>query len=402
MTKLRWLAPILVLGATVAVAQPTTQSPPRYTVATKPPCADGSPKIIALTNAQATSPCTSASTGTLDVLCQCKDGTYSELGIGDGPTNYAASASPAGPASSVAANSVALSTDTTGNYVSTAATGGGLALVGTEGASLGLLTTCADTQILKWSGAPTSAWACAADGPTNYAASASAGGPASSVAANSVALGTDTTGGYAGSTTEGGAATTATALAADPTDCGAAGTAATGIAASGNLTCGQIAGTGAATVVVAASNSLNPGKADVVCSGTADQGCINSAIALLPAGGGRVLLQEGTYTITAPIVPNDGAWISGSGKGTIITLPGGSAGGFNIISGLGVGHRNNITVSDMTIDANAAPNVLGVYAAAGSGLRVFNSWITNATGSSYGIQAVTYTDVDIAETPASN
>ncbi len=39
------------------------------------------------------------------------------------------------------------------------------------------------------------------------------------VDADSIALGTDTTGNYAGSSSEGGAATTATALAADPADC---------------------------------------------------------------------------------------------------------------------------------------------------------------------------------------
>jgi hypothetical protein len=56
------------------------------------------------------------------------------------------------------------------------------------------------------------------------------------VKADSVALGTDTTGNYAGSASEGGAATTALALDANPSDC-STGTVATTIAASGNLTC---------------------------------------------------------------------------------------------------------------------------------------------------------------------
>jgi hypothetical protein len=60
----------------------------------------------------------------------------------------------------VQADKVALTTDTTGDYVSDAAANGGLVKVGTEGATLGLLTTCGSTQILKWNG---SAWACAAD-----------------------------------------------------------------------------------------------------------------------------------------------------------------------------------------------------------------------------------------------
>ncbi len=57
--------------------------------------------------------------------------------------------------------------------------------------------------------------------------------------ADSVALGTDTTGGYAASSTEGGPATTATALAADPADC-AANQFATTISASGALTCAAL------------------------------------------------------------------------------------------------------------------------------------------------------------------
>lgn len=56
------------------------------------------------------------------------------------------------------------------------------------------------------------------------------------VKADSVALGTDTTGNYAGSSSEGGAATTATALDADPSDC-STGNVANAIAASGNLSC---------------------------------------------------------------------------------------------------------------------------------------------------------------------
>lgn len=64
-----------------------------------------------------------------------------------------------------------------------------------------------------------------------------ANGPGSVVAtiqANSVELGADTTGGYAGSSTEGGAATTADALSANPTNCGA-GNYPLGIDASGNV-----------------------------------------------------------------------------------------------------------------------------------------------------------------------
>lgn len=93
----------------------------------------------------------------------------------------------------VAANAVALTTDTTGNYVSSATASGGLTLTGTEGGSLGvllpaatnglssttssgsglelvsagltLLQGCSDGQILQWTEA-TDLWGCATVGGT--------------------------------------------------------------------------------------------------------------------------------------------------------------------------------------------------------------------------------------------
>lgn len=60
----------------------------------------------------------------------------------------------------IAADAVALGTDTTGNYVDDATANGGLELTGTEGATLGLLSSCADTEVLKSS---SGTWACASD-----------------------------------------------------------------------------------------------------------------------------------------------------------------------------------------------------------------------------------------------
>lgn len=69
-------------------------------------------------------------------------------------------------------------------------------------------------------------------GGVDYAAQGDSSGAALGVSADSVALGADTTGNYAGSSSEGGAATTATALAANGANC-AAGSAAGGVDASG-------------------------------------------------------------------------------------------------------------------------------------------------------------------------
>ncbi len=56
-----------------------------------------------------------------------------------------------------------------------------------------------------------------------------------------------------------------------------------------------------ATFVVAAADSKNPEKADYVCDGIDDQEEIRSAIAALPASGGKIVLTEGTFNLTDAI-----------------------------------------------------------------------------------------------------
>lgn len=68
----------------------------------------------------------------------------------------------------IAADSVALGTDTTGNYVSSATVNQGLLLTGTEGGSLGLID-CAAGEILKRNTTQTT-WECAADATGDTAA----------------------------------------------------------------------------------------------------------------------------------------------------------------------------------------------------------------------------------------
>jgi hypothetical protein len=64
-------------------------------------------------------------------------------------------------ATTIGANTVALTTDTTGNYVSSATASQGLLLTGTEGASLGFID-CAANEIMKRNAGDT-AWACGSD-----------------------------------------------------------------------------------------------------------------------------------------------------------------------------------------------------------------------------------------------
>lgn len=58
-----------------------------------------------------------------------------------------------------------------------------------------------------------------------------------------------------------------------------------------------------ATITVATISSRGGHNADFVCPGAKDQECINKAIAALPAGGGTIVLLDGTYNLTGSITP---------------------------------------------------------------------------------------------------
>ena len=58
----------------------------------------------------------------------------------------------------------------------------------------------------------------------------------------------------------------------------------------------------AATVVVAASDSLNKAAANYVCDGVDDDVEIQEAIDALPAGGGKIVLLDGTYRIADTLI----------------------------------------------------------------------------------------------------
>ena len=58
---------------------------------------------------------------------------------------------------------------------------------------------------------------------------------------------------------------------------------------------------------------------DYLCDGTDDQVEINAAIQALPAGGGEIVILDGTYNITATIAMNkDNVTLSGNGNSTIL------------------------------------------------------------------------------------
>lgn len=73
----------------------------------------------------------------------------------------------------------------------------------------------------------------------------------------------------------------------------------------------------AATYVIAASDSVKKDAADYICTGTNDQNTIQSAINALPSGGGKIVLLEGTYTMSGGFTANKAnVTIEGMGIGT--------------------------------------------------------------------------------------
>ena len=77
-----------------------------------------------------------------------------------------------------------------------------------------------------------------------------------------------------------------------------------------------------ATFVIAASDSLYPARADYVCDGTDDDVQIQAAINALPAGGGKVVLLDGTFNITTQTNLVSNMVIEGQGHSTKLNQAG--------------------------------------------------------------------------------
>lgn len=102
-----------------------------------------------------------------------------------------------------------------------------------------------------------------------------------------------------------------------------------------------------ATRIVAASGAHQSSKdgADYICDGVDDHVQIQAALDALPAGGGRVALSEGTYTLGAQIGRAiNNVEISGGGRATLLNLNGSTP----VID---VGGQTDWTVSNLATDA---------------------------------------------------
>lgn len=114
-----------------------------------------------------------------------------------------------------------------------------------------------------------------------------------------------------------------------------------------------------ATLVVAASNALNTSGADYVCDGVDDDVTIETAIAALPAGGGRVVLTEGLFRPGSAIdLVKSNVTISGQGTATDIKLA--DAIDDNVIVvGDSSSNYNDIVLENFLVDGNTVGQVTG-------------------------------------------
>lgn len=124
---------------------------------------------------------------------------------------------------------------------------------------------------------------------------------------------------------------------------------------------GQSAGAAqaSATLTIAASDSpiLSRNHADYLCGGVSDQGVIREAIAALPSSGGRIVLLEGTFTITGAIGVPDNCTIEGQGDSTLIQWAENVGVGNNtgaIENSDPAGGNENIRIANLRIKGNYA------------------------------------------------
>jgi hypothetical protein len=112
----------------------------------------------------------------------------------------------------------------------------------------------------------------------------------------------------------------------------------------------EAAVTALATYVVAAADSVHKSGAHYVCDGTADQVEINQALNALPAGGGKVLLLAGTYTLAGSILMPLSAVLAGEGQATILKLRNAHNASISLIKNKDYAHKT--CIRDLCIDGN--------------------------------------------------
>lgn len=120
---------------------------------------------------------------------------------------------------------------------------------------------------------------------------------------------------------------------------------------------GAKAGNRAATLVVAAVNASAASKAaaDYVCDGIDDQVELNNArAALQTVGGGKLVLTEGTFTLSGGIKYCSNLLVAGQGQATLLkaAVPQNLSGGMFTPSDSVDPHPRNVTIRDLAFDGS--------------------------------------------------
>jgi hypothetical protein len=400
----RTILATLVLFAGAAYAQPTpVRIPPKYTVATAPACVDGEPKLYAVTDGNSSTDC-AVGGGSTDVICQCKDGTASAVGSGGGGTSnsFETINAPAGtdPVADSATDTLNITcaggltctgtaaTDTLDFTMGTATAATALAANGANCSAgqfplgvdaSGAVESCTadDDTPDSDSEVPDSITVTGAVSPSTFTFPASAA-PAQTTDAqaawdsddNRLTVGDGAStlviypGAHAGAVTDGGAATTATALAANGANC-SAGQYPLGVDASGAVeSCTADSTTPASDSITEAMLKAVDAAADEECltyeSTVGDfewQTCGSAGIGGSTGATDRaILISDGTGGTTA-----QASSVTLSGEvSSFYTLSVPSGKGFTIASDAGLRLTNSIGTAT------------GIISYGGAGLRALN------------------------------
>jgi parallel beta-helix repeat protein len=114
----------------------------------------------------------------------------------------------------------------------------------------------------------------------------------------------------------------------------------------------------AAIVIGNATSGHDIHAVNYLCTGSADQDVINSAIASLPSTGGKIIILEGTYNLSTPININKSNVIfEGCGESTVFNM--------TTVTGLSI-TASNCIVGRISLLGNDTGNQVGINVAAGN------------------------------------
>lgn len=132
-------------------------------------------------------------------------------------------------------------------------------------------------------------------------------------------------------------------------------------------------GGGAPTVVVAASDAtdLSKSKADFVCPGVNDETVIQAACDLLGTVGGRVLLTEGTFSLSDVVAMGPLTTLQGMGSGATILTYGSTTGPVITVS-------HDSTISDLFL-LGFSPTDVGIDANDEDRVTISGVWFSEIT-----------------------